>query len=623
MTPEELGRIRRIYEQALPMEGSAREDYIARECRDDASIRTEVERLLEVHGRVPTWLERPAVGAATAFSAFDPPKLDGRTLSGYTLIREIGRGGMGCVYLAERSDETFHRKAAVKLVLPPANSAGVIARFQQERKILASLDHPNIAKLLDAGVTDEGWPYFAMEYVEGQPIHRWCDERKLDISQRVKLFRGVIDAVQYAHRHLVVHRDLKPGNIFVTNDGVVKLLDFGIAKVLSSTSAGAPQGTLTLAGMMTPEYASPEQVNGTAITTQSDVYSLGVVLYELLTGHKPYRLLSAAVHEVARVIVEVEPLRPSDVVATSEPASGRDRAQIMPESVSATREGDPNRLRKRLIGDLDSILLMALRKEPERRYGSAESFGEDLQRHLEQRAITAREATPWEKSYRIWWRNRGGFTVGTVIVAMFLSGLAAVIWQARQIIQAAELDSRIATFSGPLWLFVWGLALSSQVTAVYFSRAFMPQRLVAKRIGAFSGGLVWALGMMGRWRMERDLGWLHGRIAGPPDPSLAGLRFGTCMMIGITIVLVLYMIGCRFGWRGQVIGLLLLGLGQPLLERICFGEIIPALSFAPLSIAQTLGSAAMLIATGLIAILVMRLIGGPNDSGANASEPDS
>ena len=257
MTPEELGRIRRIYEQALPMSGSAREDYIARECRDDTSIRTEVERLLKAHGNVPTWLKRPAVGAATAFAAFDPPKLDGRSLSGYTLIREIGRGGMGCVYLAERSDETFHRKAAVKLVLPPADSAEVIARFQQEREILASLDHPNIAKLLDAGVTEEGWPYFAMEYVEGQPIHRWCDERKLNISQRVKLFRGVIDAVQYAHRHLVVHRDLKPGNIFVTNDGVVKLLDFGIAKVLSSTSAGVPLGTLTLAGLMTPEYASP------------------------------------------------------------------------------------------------------------------------------------------------------------------------------------------------------------------------------------------------------------------------------------------------------------------------------------------------------------------------------
>ena len=596
------------------MSGSAREDYLGRVCQDNPGLRAEVERLLKAQGHVPTWLDRPALGAATAWAALDPPKLDGRSLSGYTLIREIGRGGMGCVYLAERSDETFHRKAAIKLVLPPANSAEVIARFQQEREILASLDHPNIAKLLDAGVTQEGWPYFSMEYVEGQPIHRWCDERKLNISQRVKLFRGVIDAVQYAHRHLVVHRDLKPGNIFVTNDGVVKLLDFGIAKVLSSTSAGVPLGTLTLAGLMTPEYASPEQVSGTSITTQSDVYSLGVVLYELLTGHKPYRLLSAAVHEVARVIVEVEPLRPSDVVGTTEPASGRDRVQIMPGSVSATREGDPTRLRQRLMGDLDSILLMALRKEPERRYGSVESFGEDLQRHLEQRAILAREATPWEKCKRFWWQNRGGFTSGTVIVAMFLSSLAAVVWQARQNILAAELDPRLATFPGPLWLFGWGLAMSAQVTAIYFSRAYMPRRLVAKRAGAFSGGLVWALGMMGRWSIERDLGWWHSRIAWPPDQSMAGLRFGTCFMMGNTLMLVLYMIGRRFGWKGQAMGLLLLGLGQPFLERIWFGELIPLLRFAPLSTAQTLGSAGMLIATSLIAILIMRLMGGPDDS---------
>ena len=251
--------------------------------------------------------------------------MEGRILSGYTLVREIGRGGMGSVYLAERSDETFHRQVAIKLILPPAGSAQVIARFQQEREILASLDHPNIAKLLDAGVTDEGWPYFVMEFVEGRPIHRWCDERRLNISQRIELFRGVIDAVRYAHRHLVVHRDLKPGNIFVTNDGVVKLLDFGIAKVLSSTDAERAPDTVTLAGMMTPEYASPEQVKGAAITTLSDVYSLGVVLYELLTGHRPYLLLSAAVHEMARVIVEVEPARPSDVVTTSTPPSGRDR----------------------------------------------------------------------------------------------------------------------------------------------------------------------------------------------------------------------------------------------------------------------------------------------------------
>ena len=272
MTPEELGRIRKIYEQALPMSGATREPYLRHECGDKEEILAEVERLLKAHDNVPDWLDRPVLGIERASESFDPPKLEGRSLSGYTLMREVGRGGMGSVFLAERSDKTFQRQVAIKLILPPAGSADIIARFQQERQILASLDHPNIAKLLDAGVTDEGWPYFVMEFVEGQPINRWCDERKLNTSQRVELFQGVIDAVRYAHQHLVVHRDLKPRNILVTSEGVAKLLDFGIAKVLSTTTAGEAAETLTLATMMTPEYASPEQVNGAPITTQSDVY---------------------------------------------------------------------------------------------------------------------------------------------------------------------------------------------------------------------------------------------------------------------------------------------------------------------------------------------------------------
>jgi eukaryotic-like serine/threonine-protein kinase len=611
MTPEELSRIRRIYEQALPMSGPAREDYVRRECQEEDGIRVEVERLLKAHDHVPDWLDRPALGAAREFATFDRPTLEGRNLSGYTLIREIGRGGMGAVYLADRSDEMFHRQAAVKLVLPQAGTFGIMARFQQEREILASLDHPAIAKLLDAGVTEEGWPYFIMEYVDGRPIDRWCDERKLNITRRVELFRGVIDAVGYAHRHLVVHRDLKPGNIFVTNDGAVKLLDFGIAKVLAGPIGGDAADTLTLANMMTPQYASPEQVNGAAITTQSDVYSLGVVLYELLTGHRPYRLSSAAVHEIARVIAEVEPIRPSDVVTTPEPAANRGKIPITPESVSEAREGDPNRLRKRLVGDLDSILLMALRKEPERRYGSVESFADDLQRHLEQRAIRAREATPWEKLVRFWWRNRGGSTIVSVVVAMFLSGMAAVVWQTRRDIQAARLDSRIEPFPVPFWLFALGLALGAQLTAVYFTRVLMPQRLIAKRLGAFAGGMIWGLAMLGRWRIERDLGWWHSAIAGYPDPLLLFKQasFGVCWISGNALMLIFFMVGLRFGRKGQAIGLVLIGLVQPFLERICFGELIPALYFQG-GVTPVLGNAVMLIASASIGILVMRLIGG-------------
>ena len=288
MTPEELSLIRRIYEEALPMDGASQDAFIRRECQGREDLQAEVHRLIQAHGNLPAWLDQPVLGIPLAFGAHEPPKLEGRVIGGYTLTRELGRGGMGTVYLAERSDGVFHRQAAIKLILPPFNSAAMRARFQQEREILASLDHPNIAKLLDAGTTTEGWSYFVMEFVEGKPIHLWCDEKKLNITERVQLFRDVIEAVDYAHRHLVVHRDLKPANILVTNEGVVKLLDFGIAKLLLSAPLESA-ATETLAGMMTLFYASPEQVSGAPITTQSDVYSLGVVFYELLTGHRPYR----------------------------------------------------------------------------------------------------------------------------------------------------------------------------------------------------------------------------------------------------------------------------------------------------------------------------------------------
>jgi len=380
MTPEYLSRIRALYEAALTKDAASRAGFLEEQCQGDEALRREVEALLVARQRVPDWLNGPLLGAA-------PPgpllRMEGRQLSGYTLVREIGRGGMGSVYLGERSDGAFHKQVAVKLVRPGMTGADILGRFRQEREILASLDHPGIARLLDADTTEEGLPYFVMEFVDGQPIDRWCDERKLKVTQRLKLFRAVCDAVEYAHQRLVVHRDLKPGNILVTGDGNVKLLDFGIAKILRPERAGE-ETTRTLARLMTPEYASPEQVNGANITTQTDVYSLGVVLYELLTGHRPYRLLRAAAREMERVIAEEEPTRPSLVVATTE-------ERLTPQAVSEVREGDPNRLRKRLQGDLDCIVLTALHKEPLRRYRSVEAFAEDVGRHLDNRPVSARE----------------------------------------------------------------------------------------------------------------------------------------------------------------------------------------------------------------------------------------
>lgn len=608
MTPEEFSRIRSIYEQALPMSVSDRAAFLDREFHGSEEIREQVERLLRGHDRAPGWLEQPVLGASKGFVAPEPPLMEGRCFGGYTLIREIGRGGAGVVYLAERSDETFHRQAAIKLVLPPANSDAVLSRFQQEREILASLDHPNIAKLLDAGVTEEGWPFFVMELVDGQPINRWCDERKLTISQRLELFRGVIDAVRFAHQRLVVHRDLKPSNIFVTNDGVVKLLDFGIAKVLEAKQPGDSPETLTLAGMMTPEYASPEQLNGAAITTLSDVYSLGVVLYELLTGHRPYRLLSAAVHEMVRIISEVEPARPSEVVTTSESSPGRGRTPITPETVSAVREGDAQRLRKRLAGDLDSILLMALRKEPERRYVSVESLAEDLRLHLEQRPVNAREASPWERFQRYCRRNPGCALAAGLVVTLLLAGLAAVAIQARHDVQAARLNQGFIPFIVPLWLFSSGIAIAGLGAAFFFAR---PNR--SQRLGAAIGGVVWGLGLAGRMRVESALDWWRSGIAGNEDPLLL-LSHWTWLVFpvaGTALLLILLMIGRRFGWKGQVLTLALLGLYQAVRERIWFGELIPALNYQA-GLRPIFGSACMIVAAGLIGLVVMRLTSAQN-----------
>jgi serine/threonine protein kinase len=606
MTPDELSKIREIYEKALVMSDSSREAFLAQECQGKPEIREEVERLLKARGNVPAWLDQPVAGLVRPFVAPTLPKMEGRRLSSYTLIREIGRGGMGSVYLAERSDGAFQKRVAIKLVLPSLNAAGA-ARFQQERAILASLDHPNIARLLDGGVTEEGRPYFVMEFVEGQPIDRWCDERRLNVGQRIELFRSVISAVRYAHQRLVVHRDLKPGNIFVTHDGTVKLLDFGIAKVLSTKDAGEAPETVTLAQMMTPQYASPEQVNGSAITTLSDVYSLGVILYELLTGHRPYRLLSAAMHEMARVIAEEDPIRPSDVVTTTESAPESGGGPITPVAVSAVREGDPIRLRKRLAGDLDSILLMALRKEPERRYSSAESFADDLQRHLDHRPVTAREASPWDRAKRFCRRNPGGVAAGVLVVMSLLAGGATLIWQARHMLQTAPPDSA-QVFLVPVWAYFTAFAALALGAALYFWRPSRP-----KLLAIAAGGVAWGIAIGGKWWLEHYLGWWRSRFRDTPDPLmvLSPWTWLTYPVFGMLFLLLLSAIGRRFGWKGQAIALVAFGLYQEPREHAYFSTFLPALSYQP-GLTPILGGAAMLITGGVVGLLVMRLIAGPD-----------
>ena len=325
----------------------------------------------------------------------------------YRIVSELGQGGMGRVFLALRDDDQFQRRVAIKIA-HAAQAPDMLSRFRSERQILAALDHPNMARLLDGGTTEDGVPYLVLEYVEGEPIDRYCDAQQLPVQERLQLFRTVCGAVQYAHQNLVVHRDLKPANVLVTPDGTPKLLDFGIAKLLKPELLGqAPLLTSALNRLMTPEYASPEQVRGEPVTTATDVYSLGVLLYELLTGCRPLRLEGQSPTDLARIVSEVEPEPPSAAVLwPAERADGRTAEQR-----SRSRGTSPEKLRRMLEGDLDNILLMALRKAPARRYASVEQLADDVRRHLEGLTVRARKDTIRYRTRTFIRRNR--YWVGT------------------------------------------------------------------------------------------------------------------------------------------------------------------------------------------------------------------
>ena len=359
----------------------------------------------------------------------------------YRLVRQLGRGGMGTVYLGIRADDVFRKLVAIKVLKRGMDSEAIIRRFQHERQILAGLNHPNIAGLLDGGTTPKGLPYFAMEYVEGRPIVDYCESEKLDTSARLELFRKVCAAVQHAHQNLVIHRDIKPANVLVTRDGTPKLLDFGIAKLLHlEGDPAAPAHTMAGMQLMTPEYASPEQVRGDAVTTATDVYSLGVLLYELLTGRRPYRLTSRAPADIARVVCESVPERPSTAVTNAlnrsdydEVATGDDLNEtptrvmhtVRPESVQV------DRLRKRLAGDLDNIVLKALSKEPSRRYVSVEQFAEDARRHLVGLPVIARKETVGYRTAKFIGRNKLAVASAVAVFAALIAGIIGTAWQAR------------------------------------------------------------------------------------------------------------------------------------------------------------------------------------------------
>lgn len=418
MTSERWQKIQAAFHEATELQGAERTALLERLGAEDDDLRREVENLLRADSS-PSLLLSSGPGELAAVlldddtDALDDEQLQTDTRIGpYRILRELGKGGMGAVFLAERADGQFTRQVAVKVVKRGIDTDEVLRRFRYEREILARLDHPNIARLLDGGATDDGLPYLVMEYVEGQRIDEYCDENRLPVEHRLRLFLTVCDAVRYAHRSLVVHRDLKPANILVTADGHVKLLDFGIAKLLDEDQGPLTSlHTQTGLRVMTPEYASPEQVRGDPITTAADVYSLGTLLYELLTGHRPFESIRRS-FSAMDVDKWPDPSKPSTVVGKRVEAPGR---QLDPASVSAVRATTSDRLARRLRGDLDTIALKALRTDPSERYPSADALYDDVRHHLEGRPVMAR---PVGLFYRVWkYANR--HRTGVAVAAAF------------------------------------------------------------------------------------------------------------------------------------------------------------------------------------------------------------
>jgi eukaryotic-like serine/threonine-protein kinase len=406
MAPERWQLVKSIFDRVVECDPAVRDELLKKECGDDQELLEEVQKLLASDKpQTDSVLVSPVGSGLGAALAQDP--IIGREIGPYRVLREIGRGGMGCVYLAQRADDKFRRRVALKTVNPSLVDKHSLRRFENERQTMAMLDHPNIIKLLDGGTTEDGLPWLAMDYVEGQTIDSYCETHKLDIAERLALFRTICGAVHYAHQNLVIHRDLKPSNILITADGLPKLLDFGIAKLLRPEFSLHTVGqTRTELQPMTLQFASPEQVRGLPITTASDIYSLGVLLYYLITGKHPFTATTTL--DLEHAICETEPQRPSTVVHQTRPDS------------SARRQG-------RISGDLDQIILMALRKEPQRRYASAEHFSEDVRRFLEGRPVLARKDTWTYRVSKLVARHRAVTTVvATASVALLVTGLVAL-----------------------------------------------------------------------------------------------------------------------------------------------------------------------------------------------------
>lgn len=444
---EEWQSVEKLWDELVDADAETRAERLAELVIEDPDLAERLGRMLRtsLDGGGP--LDRPVWEVAPDLLA-EPSLVDAAEFSGtevseaqamvgpYRIVREIGRGGMGSVYLAVRADDQYRKEVAIKMVATGRDHSSLIRRFLRERQILATLEHPHIARLLDGGVTEQGVPYLVMEYVTGRPLDRYCDDERLTVAERLRLFEDVCRAVHYAHTQLVVHRDLKPGNVMVTDDGSVKLLDFGIAKLLDPEPDSSGD-TMTRAGgrVLTPEYASPEHLQGDPVGTASDVYSLGVLLYELLVGRRPFDELDS-LRDLERAVCSETPPRPSRAV----------EEDPEPDLMARNRSATPARLRRSLAGDVDNIVLSALRKEPERRYSSARSLVDDIERHLTGFPVRARPDTIRYRSRKFVRRHRVVLAAGAVGLAALVAGLAGTAWQARRAAVEAAKANEVSQF---------------------------------------------------------------------------------------------------------------------------------------------------------------------------------
>ena len=439
MNPERWQKITDLFHTALEKDEKERISFLKKECGDDEKLFEEVAKFISAHQEADDFIQNPVLPDALQVLSdeAETPDLIGKRFGVYQITEEIGRGGMGAVYLATRTDSEFEKRVAIKIIKRGMDTDAVLRRFRNERQILASLEHPNIARLLDGGTTEDGLPYFVMEYIEGLPITEFAETHRLSINERLELFRQVCTAITFAHQRLIVHRDIKPSNILVTEDGTPKLLDFGIAKLMNPDRISKETiPTATGLRLMTPEYASPEQIQGLQVTTLSDVYSLGVVLYELLSGQSPYRFEKRSVFEIAQIISNEEPIKPSEraiETRNNEDVETQEEKVNPPPSI-------PNP--QSLKGDLDNIVLMAMRKDPERRYTSVGQFSEDIRRHLVGLPVIARPLNLKYRLAKFALRNKTAVTLGAIIFLTLIGGIVTTTWQSIRANRQKEISDK-------------------------------------------------------------------------------------------------------------------------------------------------------------------------------------